>query len=1290
RLAWLLAQWATRPVRSQGCPKPLFLPDTIWSCTRCAQGMSTQCSDFALRLWCWSGPRASVSLDRLSSPESPRGLSGTPDGSALVQCYRGNGESYRGTTATTLSGRQCQAWAAMTPHQHQWTAQAYPNAYKEHSESAGAPQVAPRSAPGGPVWVTLSLWISRDLSMNYCRNPSGEPSPWCFTTDPGVRWEYCRLTRCPETESCVSCPSETITESINVQCPSAPDECLYGNGESYRGKVAVTMSGLTCQAWRDQTPHQHHKTPENYPFINLEANYCRNPDGEFAPWCYTTNNEVRWEYCDIPSCESCPLGTHGKKGHEYFSWASEASPRRIINCFWILIVDAFPLLQVKHFGIGTDCFLETLTSPKMEYKEVVLLLLLFLKSGQGDPLDDYVSTQGASLLSVTRKLLQLGTIADCAARCEEEAEFICRSFQHHSKQQQCVLMAENSKSAPVIRRRDVILFEKKRSLPGVSWEEPDQFFFSVFLSECKTGNGKNYRGTISKTKSGVTCQKWSSSFPHRPNYSPEQFPQEGLEENYCRNPDNDQEGPWCYTTDPTLRYDYCNIPQCEDECMHCSGEHYVGKISKTMSGIECQAWDSQTPHAHGYLPSKMAFTQPQTGLSSLPSTRQVLHRPTFPNKNLKMNYCRNPDGEPRPWCFTTDPQKRWEFCDIPRCSKYSPTQSLGILACPSLDTKKEKMHYEVNRGRSIYPELMRLTCSSGDGPDEGLAQRGGGSVDRLLLPASSLIPSDSTPPPPSGPTFQCLKGRGDSYRGNVAVTRSGLTCQRWSNQTPHRHNRTPENFPCKDLDANYCRNPDGETSPWCFTTNSSVRWEYCEIPSCDSPPVSSEQMDATVPPEQTPVVQDCYEGNGMSYRGTSSTTITGKKCQRWSSMRPHQHKKTPDRHPEAGLAMNYCRNPDGDKGPWCYTTDPGVRWEYCNLKRCSDAGHGGSSPATVPQVQRPQDPSEADCIFGNGKGYRGKKATTASGTPCQAWAAQEPHKHSMFTPERLPKAGLEENYCRNPDGDPNGPWCYTMSPSKLFDYCDVPQCVSSAFDCGKPKVEPKKCPGRVVGGCVAHPHSWPWQVSLRTRFGMHFCGGTLVAPEWVVTAAHCLERSPRASSYKVILGAHKEDPPEPDSQDISVASLFPGPGRADIALLKLSRPAIITEKVIPACLPSPNYVVADRTLCFITGWGETQGTYGAGYLKEAQLPVIENKVCNRFDFLNGRVRSSELCAGDLAGGTDSCQGDSGGPLVCFEKDKYILQGVTSWGLGCARPNKPGVYVRVSTFVNWIEETMRNN
>ncbi|XP_029421083.1 plasminogen [Nannospalax galili] len=808
----------------------------------------------------------------------------------------------------------------------------------------------------------------------------------------------------------------------------------------------------------------------------------------------------------------------------------------------------------------------------MDHKDLFLVLLLFLKSGQGDPLDGYVSTQGAWLFGVTKKELGTGSIADCAAKCEEETDFTCRSFQYHSKEQQCVIMAENSKTSSVIRNRGVILFEKR-----------------VYLSECKTGIGKGYRGTMSKTKSGVTCQKWSATFPHKPNFSPDKHPNEGLEENYCRNPDSDEEGPWCYTTDPDKRFDYCDIPECEEECMHCSGEKYEGQISKTMSGLDCQAWDSQSPHAHGYLPAK------------------------FPSKNLKMNYCRNPDGEPRPWCFTTDPNKRWEYCDIPRCT---------------------------------------------------------------------------TPPPPSGPTYQCLKGRGESYRGTVSVTVSGKTCQRWSEQTPQKHNRTPENFPCKNLEENYCRNPDGETAPWCYTTDSKVRWEYCSIPSCESSASSPELSDASSLPEQTPVVQECYQGNGQSYRGTSSTTITGKKCQSWTSMSPHRHVKTPEKFPNAGLEMNYCRNPDADKGPWCYTTDPSVRWEYCNLRRCPETGGVVQATPMAPQLPSVQATSEPDCMYGIGKDYRGKKATTATGTPCQGWAAQEPHEHRLFTPETNPRAGLEENYCRNPDGDVSGPWCYTTNPRKLYDYCDVPQC-ASPIECGKPLVEPKKCPGRVVGGCVANPHSWPWQISLRTRFrGQHFCGGTLISPEWVLTAAHCLEKSSTPAFYKVVLGAHEEVNLGLGVQQIEAAKLFLEPSGADIALIKLKSPAIITDKVIPACLPSQNYVVADRTLCYITGWGETKGTFGVGLLKEAQLPVIENKVCNRYEYLNGRVRSTELCAGHLAGGIDSCQGDSGGPLVCFEKDKYILQGVTSWGLGCAQPNKPGVYVRVSRFVNWIEEIMK--
>ncbi|MEE6511845.1 hypothetical protein FKM82_018677, partial [Ascaphus truei] len=502
-----------------------------------------------------------------------------------------------------------------------------------------------------------------------------------------------------------------------------------------------------------------------------------------------------------------------------------------------------------------------------------------------------------------------------------------RSFLFSTKSQQCVTLSTNHKTSMLHRRNDIALYEKR-----------------IYLEDCIQGTGKNYRGTESKTTSGKTCQAWSSLFPHVPNITPEKFPAAGLESNYCRNPDGDSTGPWCYTTDPTVRFEYCNIQQCEEECIHCNGENYNGKVSKTESDIECQHWDMQTPHTHGYSPSNL------------------------PEKNLLNNYCRNPDGEPRPWCFTTNPNKRWEFCSIPRCT-------------------------------------TNLT--------------------------------------PSIPGVQCLSGKGESYRGNIAVTVSGNTCQHWSSQVPQKHSRIPENYPCKNLDKNYCRNPDGETMPWCYTLNSTVRWEYCEIPSCDAPTL------VQMKPTQPTVVSECYEDAGVTYRGTAYITVSGKKCQDWSSMVPHKHEKTPEKYPNAGLTKNYCRNPDSDKSPWCYTTDASVRWEYCNLKKCTKLPSMEQRP--IQTTKSPTVPASADeedslnpgrdCIVGKGEDYRGTRSTTTRGHTCQHWSSQSPQEHNNFTPITHPNEDLNKNYCRNPDRDINGPWCYITTPGTLqWDYCDIPRC----------------------------------------------------------------------------------------------------------------------------------------------------------------------------------------------------------------------------------------------------------
>ncbi|NXY06100.1 CTR2 protein, partial [Pteruthius melanotis] len=245
--------------------------------------------------------------------------------------------------------------------------------------------------------------------------------------------------------------------------------------------------------------------------------------------------------------------------------------------------------------------------------------------------------------------------------------------------------------------------------------------------------------------------------------------------------------------------------------------------------------------------------------------------------------------------------------------------------------------------------------------------------------------------------------------------------------------------------------------------------------------------------------------------------------------------------------------------------------------------------------------------------------------------------------------------------------------------------------CGVPAITPViRGYNRIVNGEPAVPGSWPWQVSLQRNNGFHFCGGSLISENWVVTAAHCSVRK----TDTVVVGAYDQDAPGPDQQELKIEKVFKNPKfnmltiHDDITLIKLATPAQLSDRVSPVCLPKATDEFPGGMTCVTTGWGltESSASHTPAVLQQVALPLLTNAQCK--EFWGFRIREVMVCAG--ADGASSCMGDSGGPLVCQKDGAWNLVGIVSWGSSTCDTKTPGVYARVTKLREWIDSILEAN
>jgi len=471
-------------------------------------------------------------------------------------------------------------------------------------------------------------------------------------------------------------------------------------------------------------------------------------------------------------------------------------------------------------------------------------------------------------------------------------------------------------------------------LVGV-YAPPDKYLSCYNATDgSPTVGGRMYRGTVAMTDTGKTCQAWSSQYPNTHYFDPKDWPEDGLTNNYCRNPDSNTR-PWCFTTVTNPRWGTCTIPTCTtpyaptytnylDFYITPSRSAKVLNTAITFSAIVINQaarmpltvtwdWGDGTPKAYN---GGLTITKTYTSAGLFKITVDV--------SDLRGARSRIVDSVFISAAGT--PQTRYEM--VPYATPLS------------VDTFAQRLtvaHSSLPAYTTAFTFTMSVRYRSITGTDttwralfgkDGLASFSPSLLVKVTSAGVQYYDPVITPTTTSSRTWrnkgvnrECVDTLADPkgllYAGNRTVGWRGDGCLSWASKG------------YSGVPTNLCRNPDGFTYVWCWTSGTSS-WAFCDILTCDPGP-------------------ECYyaEDNGQSFRGnTYSRTSSGLTCQNWYVQTPWAHTVEPGK-----TESNYCRANNAQRTPWCYTTDPTKVWESCSVPVCTDplpnATYAGNNPFTA-------------------------------------------------------------------------------------------------------------------------------------------------------------------------------------------------------------------------------------------------------------------------------------------------------------------------------------------------------